>query len=124
MNVNGLIEELTRLAEDGHGDAEIRMAYQPHYPLYESVGEVGTPQEPHFINLTHPDPDVHGDLEPGWYVTSEDFPEDEPLNGLTPLPDEAACERWVANNATPYIYLGGGYDNGYLDSEGRRQLGW
>ncbi len=127
MTVRGLMEELDRLTNDGHGDAEVRMAYQPHYPLYESVGEVGVPEAPHFFHLTPGHPLVEDtDLSPGWYVTSDTFPDDgeEPLNGIDPLPDEEACIRWTEDNHARYIYLGGGYDNGYLDSEGRRQLGW
>ena len=123
MNLSALIDELTNLKEE-YGDSEVRFAYQQHYPLYVSVGIVGRPQEPLFLYLPIPDPDIHGDLTPGWYVVSENFPEDEPLNGLEPLANESACETWVANTYQPFLYLGEGSDQGYLDADGRRQLDW
>lgn len=37
--LNELIEELTELAEDGHGDCEVRLATQPNYPMAYGICE-------------------------------------------------------------------------------------
>ena len=45
MTVNELIERLQEVAEDGLGDSEIRLAFQPNWPLQFDIGGLAVPDD-------------------------------------------------------------------------------
>ena len=45
MTLSELIERLQELADAGHGDTEVMVVHQPHYPLQETIGGVWTPED-------------------------------------------------------------------------------
>jgi hypothetical protein len=45
MTLNELIEELQDAADRGHGDIEVRIAYQPNYPLAARIACITTPDD-------------------------------------------------------------------------------
>jgi hypothetical protein len=44
-NVSRLLAKLQRLEDMGYGDAEVRIAYQPNWPLQTHFGDVVLPGE-------------------------------------------------------------------------------
>lgn len=95
MDLRGLIDELTRLLEDGvPDDTVVKFAYQPNYPLCCGIGTVAVADE------NEPDPD---DFDP-------DDPDYEPDGDREPA--------YV-------VYLGESWERGdYLSGAGRRALEW
>ena len=45
MTLNELIERLQEAAEDGFGESEVRLAFQPRWPLQFEVAGVSTPND-------------------------------------------------------------------------------
>ena len=45
MTLNELIERLQEAAEDGFGESEVRLAFQPKWPLQFEIGGVATPDD-------------------------------------------------------------------------------
>jgi hypothetical protein len=45
MTVNEMIERLQEVAEEGMGEFELRLAFQPGWPLQFEVGGLATPEE-------------------------------------------------------------------------------
>jgi hypothetical protein len=73
MTVNDLIERLQEVAEEGMGDAEIRLAFQPSWPLQFTVGGIAIPD-------TDSDAPDEGpvDTTPVVYITEGSHPDDSP----------------------------------------------
>jgi hypothetical protein len=46
MTVNEMIERLQEVAENGSGDRELRLAFQPSWPLQFTIGGIAEPEEP------------------------------------------------------------------------------
>jgi hypothetical protein len=46
LTVNEMIERLQEVAENGSGDCELRLAFQPSWPLQFTVGGVAEPGDP------------------------------------------------------------------------------
>jgi hypothetical protein len=45
LTVNELIERLQEVAEGGSGDRELRLAFQPSWPLQFTIGGVAEPED-------------------------------------------------------------------------------
>ena len=45
MTVNEMIERLQEVAEAGSGDCELRLAFQPSWPLQFTIGGVAEPED-------------------------------------------------------------------------------
>jgi len=45
MTVNEMIERLQEVAEDGFGECDLRLAFQPNWPLQFTVGGIATPDD-------------------------------------------------------------------------------
>ncbi len=45
MTVNEMIERLREAADDGFGECEVRLAFQPNWPLQYRVGGIATPDD-------------------------------------------------------------------------------
>jgi hypothetical protein len=45
MTVNEAIERLTEVAEEGFGECELRLAFQPRWPLQFTIGGIAVPDE-------------------------------------------------------------------------------
>jgi len=83
MTLDELIETLTEFQEDGFGDARVRLAFQPSWPLRLNVGN---------ISARHQDDDGEED---------EDGYEETPPPGWerTDPPDEFIV--WIADGGHP-----------------------
>lgn len=46
MTVNEMIERLQEVAESGSGDCELRLAFQPSWPLQFTIGGIAEPEDP------------------------------------------------------------------------------
>jgi hypothetical protein len=46
LTVNEMIDRLQEVAENGSGDCELRLAFQPSWPLQFTVGGIAEPEEP------------------------------------------------------------------------------
>lgn len=45
MTVNEMIERLQEVAEDGFGECELRLAFQPNWPLQFRIGGIAVPAD-------------------------------------------------------------------------------
>jgi hypothetical protein len=45
MTVNETIERLQEVAEDGFGECELRLAFQPKWPLQFTIGGIAVPDD-------------------------------------------------------------------------------
>ncbi len=45
MTVNEMIERLQEAADEGFGDCEVRLAFQPSWPLQFEIGGIATPDD-------------------------------------------------------------------------------
>lgn len=45
MTVNEMIERLQEAADDGFGECEVRLAFQPSWPLQFTVAGIATPDD-------------------------------------------------------------------------------
>lgn len=45
MTVNEMIERLEEVAEDGYGNCELRLAFQPRWALQFTIGGIATPDD-------------------------------------------------------------------------------
>lgn len=67
MTVNEMIERLQEVAEDGLGEREIRLAFQPSWPLQFTVGGIAIPEEEdsevYITEGSHPNDSPYA---PGW----------------------------------------------------------
>ena len=72
MTVNEMIERLQEAAEGGFGDCEVRLAFQPSWPLQFEVGGISVPDEQpdegdpviYVVEGSHPDGD--SPYAPSW----------------------------------------------------------
>lgn len=71
MTVNEMIERLQEVAENGSGDRELRLAFQPSWPLQFTIGGVAEPEDA--------SPDEAPTVAPVVYITEGGHPtEDSP----------------------------------------------
>jgi len=45
MTVNEMIERLQKVAGDGFGECEVRLAFQPSWPLQFTIGGIAVPDD-------------------------------------------------------------------------------
>jgi hypothetical protein len=111
MTLAQLIDQLQRIADENDADdIEVRLAFQPNWPLQFHVGSV------EIVDTAAPDEDEEE------YLNSEDFDTPEEyyaaVNAL-PVPEPTEEELVV------YIAEGGScYDNPYLPGAAKSALGW
>lgn len=95
MTVNELIQALQETAEDGFGDHEVRLAFQPNWPLQFTVGGVADPAaivETRGYQLDERDDD-DDDAPKAVYITEGQHPlDDSPYAPAGVF--EAAKEVW------------------------------
>lgn len=72
MTVNELLELLENAADRGHGDTEVRIAYQPNYPLAARIACVTTPDD-----LDDEEDEDEEDTEPVLWIATRDVPASE-----------------------------------------------
>lgn len=71
MTVNELIEQLQEIAEDGYGETDVRLAFQPNWPLQFEVGRVTAPDE---AGEGHPDEESAEEPVPVVYIAEGGHP--------------------------------------------------
>ncbi|MCK4415262.1 MAG: hypothetical protein KAY32_17145 [Candidatus Eisenbacteria sp.] len=75
MTVNEMIERLQEVAEEGFGECELRLAFQPRWPLQFVIGGVATPDDE---SRGMGEPDEERDDEASVvYLTEGDHPSDD-----------------------------------------------
>ena len=75
MTVNEMIERLQEAADDGFGECEVRLAFQPSWPLQFQVGGVATPDDE---SRAADDPDEEpDDASRVVYITEGSHPRDD-----------------------------------------------
>jgi PAS domain-containing protein len=119
MIVNELLAELEHL----DGEAEVRLAFQPEWPLEYNAGiviEVGPGAE---FEGVYPVKD-----DDGWYL-SADGGESYLEMGPYPTSEEAAAALQMRSDLAEgagenVVYIGEAGQIGYLDPAARRLLGW
>ena len=75
MTVNEMIERLQEIAEDGLGDREIRLAFQPSWPLQFVVGGIATAEDEEEHDG---DDDQAPAADAAVYITEGNHPDDSP----------------------------------------------
>lgn len=58
MTVNEMIERLREAADEGFGECEVRLAFQPNWPLQFTVAGIATPDDE---SRAHGEPDEEPD---------------------------------------------------------------
>lgn len=108
--------ELIQLLEDMPEEAEVRLAFQPNYPLQYNVGDVAIDEgHVHSVEFVV-DPDA-------WYCADDDCDAEwdhEPLDhelGLKRSPDEVPGIVYIGE-------AGQIYDEPYLPGSAAQALGW
>lgn len=96
MTIRELIEELTDLADEHGDDAEVRLAFQPRWPLEYTVGR-------DVVAVTFAAP-----LDADYVDDAEDS-------------DDAVADE---DHAGTIVYLGEGRQVGYLPGVAATELGW
>jgi hypothetical protein len=69
MTVNEMIERLQEIAENGSGDCELRLAFQPSWPLQFTIGGIA--------ELDDPSSDEEPADAPVVYITEGGHPDDD-----------------------------------------------
>jgi len=72
MTVNEMIERLQEIAGDGFGESDLRLAFQPSWPLQFEIGGIAVPDEEpdngapvvYVVEGSHPDGD--SPYAPSW----------------------------------------------------------
>ena len=75
MTVNEMIERLHEVAEDGFGECEVRLAFQPNWPLQFTVGGIATPED-ESRGMGEPDEEPD-DAASVIYIVEGDHPRDD-----------------------------------------------
>lgn len=128
MTVEGLLRELQQLIYERPElrDCELRFAYQPHYPLYEDLGELVQPAQLYPCAIT---PKIAAEYELDKGMNYVLLAADETLDMIMDndpqffeTMDEA--EDAASDPSKEYVYLTGGIDSGYLPGAAARQMGW
>ena len=114
MTVEDLIAEL----EQYPAEAEVRIAYQPSYPLYTTIGDVTDTKEGEVaIDL---DDWTHMDAGEIQTILDENEIDDRPLT----FAERDGLSKAI-EDAKTVVYIGeGGGDNGYLPAGASSRLGW
>ena len=73
MTVNEMIERLQEVAEGGLGECEMRLAFQPSWPLQFTVGGIAIPE----ADETDTD-EAQDESAPVVYITEGSHPDDSP----------------------------------------------
>jgi hypothetical protein len=76
MTVNKMIECLQQAAESGYGDCEVRLAFQPHWPLQFTVAGITTPDDE--ADSREPDEDGDDELQQAVYIVEGRCPSASP----------------------------------------------
>lgn len=124
MTVQELIDELSSMDAP---DAEVRLAFQPSYPLQYRIGGVSLPDAGDLSDLDLTNVGDGDDQE--WYLSHPDEgdvggPYESREVALRAWDEMAAAER-EAHPAHVYISEGGQvYDEPYLPGFVSRDLGW
>lgn len=75
MNVNEMIERLQEIAEVGFGECEVRLAFQPRWPLQFTIGGIATPDD---ASRAAGEPDEEpDDADSVVYITEGGHPDDD-----------------------------------------------
>ena len=75
MTVNEMIERLQEVAEDGFGECELRLAFQPRWALQFEIGGIAVPDgESRGMGEPDEEPD---DAAKVVYITEGDHPRDD-----------------------------------------------
>lgn len=124
MTVRELIQELEGMDEA----AEVRLAFQPSYPLQYRLGEAVQVEPGEGYEIYR---DGEGELD-GFYVAMRDDPDADEPAGPFHFAEEA--EEWLAKQVeaeggikktTVYLVEAGQvYDRPYLPGEVSRAIGW
>lgn len=95
MTIDELIELAKDAREDLGGDAQVRIAYQPGYPLRAALGYVTVPASTSPVGLYGPDETAAGQEHDGTYLwlAAGDLPDSE--NPYAPR------WAWPGNDLTP-----------------------
>lgn len=128
------VYELMRELDSMPRDAEVRLAFQPNYPLQYHVGEVVEydPGEGYEIEFgTNEDPEATG-----WFVFNEKWLDDGGDGPAGPFATEQDAEKFIAkeiasdgdsNDGESIVYIGEAgqvYATPYLGSGACRAMGW
>jgi hypothetical protein len=124
MTVRELIDLLE--AQDAD-DAEVRLAFQPSWPLQYHIGDVALPDAGDLSSLDLYNAGTGNEQE--WYLSDGDEgdvggPYDSREAALRAMDEMAAAEREVH---PPVVYIAEGgqvYDTPYLPAHVSRELGW
>jgi hypothetical protein len=75
MTVNEMIERLQEAVDDGFGECEVRLAFQPSWPLQFEIGGVATPDDESRAT-SEPDEEPNG-VSSVVYITEGSHPRDD-----------------------------------------------
>lgn len=109
MNIRDLIETLDDFAQEFGDDTEVRIAFQPSWPLQYNVGDV--------VSAASKQIDCTNELCDEGQSTEDDEEECATCEGTGYVPDEKST----------VIYIGEGgqcYDEPYLPASASEELGW
>jgi hypothetical protein len=91
MTVNAMIEQLQAIADDGFGDRELRLAFQPNWPLQFTIDGIAVPDADSL-------PEAELDADDDRPVVSATDGDDIPVyivEGGHPLNDSPYAPGWV-----------------------------
>lgn len=78
MTVNELIERLQEVADDGLGEATVRLAFQPSWGLQFNVGGISIPDDDGNEDEENPGEDADEGADPVVFIFEGSSPHDSP----------------------------------------------